>query len=157
MSEGHNRVTLFGGLVQDPKLRFTQAGTAILTLRMVTTEVYFDRDKQKKEDRQFHSVFLMGSRAEALSKFLRKGREVLVEGSLSTKTYDGRDGIKRYKTEVKAKNIIITSDGGGRRERQTDPPQPRRSPPGQRTLGGVLEGELPDAFGPADDDEEAPF
>ncbi len=108
MAEGLNRVMLMGNLGADPELRFTQSGQAVLNMRLATTESYVDREGQRKERTEWHSVVLWGKRAEALGKFLTKGSSMLVEGSLRYSSYDGKDGIKRYKTEINARNIILT-------------------------------------------------
>ena len=126
MSEGLNRVMLLGNLGQDPELRYTQSGQAVLNLRLATTEIYFDRDRNKKERTEWHSVVVWGKRAEALSKFLRKGSSLFVEGSIRNSSYEGKDGQKRYKTEISAKEIILTGGGGGggRRGDVPDPDYP---------------------------------
>ncbi|MCA9621330.1 MAG: single-stranded DNA-binding protein [Myxococcales bacterium] len=121
MSEGLNRVMLLGNLGQDPELRYTQGGQAVLNLRLATTETYFDRDRNKKERTDWHTIVVWGKRAEALSKFLRKGSSLFVEGSIRTGSYEGRDGQKRYKTEISARNIILTGGGGGGRRDDAPP------------------------------------
>jgi single-strand DNA-binding protein len=113
MAEGLNRVMLLGNLGADPELRFTQGGQAVLNMRLATTESYLDKDKQRKERTDWHTVVLWGKRAEALSKFLVKGSSMLVEGRLSTSSYDAKDGTKRYKTEVVANNVVLTGGKGG--------------------------------------------
>jgi single-strand DNA-binding protein len=124
MAEGLNRVLLFGNLGQDPDLKITGSGTAILKLRLATTESYVDRDKQRQERTEWHSVVLFGRRAEALSKFLTKGSRLFVEGGLHTSSYDDRDGVKRYRTEVVASNIILVGGKGEGQRRE----QPKRDP-----------------------------
>ncbi len=107
MSEGINRVMLLGNLGQDPELRFTQGGKAVLNIRLATTESYLDRDKVRKESTSWHDVVVWGARGEGLSKILFKGSQIFVEGSLRTSSYDGRDGQKRYRTEVNARNVVL--------------------------------------------------
>lgn len=118
MAEGLNRVNLLGNLGQDPELRFTQGGQAVLNIRLATTESYLDRDKQRKERTDWHTVTIWGRRGEALSKILSKGSRIFVEGSIRNSSYEGRDGQKRYKTEISAKNIILCGGGGPRQETQ---------------------------------------
>jgi single-strand DNA-binding protein len=113
MAEGLNRVMLLGNLGADPELRFTQGGQAVLNMRLATTESYLDRDRQRRERTEWHNVVVWGKRAEALSKFLTKGSSIFVEGSIRSSSFEGRDGQKRYKTEINAKEIILTGRGRG--------------------------------------------
>jgi single-strand DNA-binding protein len=118
MADGLNRVMLMGNLGADPELRMTSGGQAVLKLRLATAETYLDRNRNRQERTEWHSVVVWGKRAEALGKILSKGSRLFVEGSLRTSSYDDRDGNKRYKTEIVANNIILSgrSGGGGGRE-----------------------------------------
>jgi single-strand DNA-binding protein len=113
MAEGLNRVMLLGNLGADPELRMTSGGQAVLKLRLATAETYLDRNRNRQERTEWHSVVVWGKRAEALGKILSKGSRLFVEGSLRTSSYDDRDGNKRYKTEIVANNIILSGRGGG--------------------------------------------
>lgn len=112
MAEGLNRVILLGNLGAAPELRMTNNGTAVLKMRLATSETYLDRNKQRQERTEWHNVVVWGRRAEALGKFLGKGDRLLVEGSLRTTSYDDRDGNKKYRTEIIANNVVLS--GGGR-------------------------------------------
>lgn len=116
MSEGLNRVMLIGNLGQDPELRYTQGGQAVLNLRIATTESFVNRDRERQERTEWHTVVMWGKRGEALSKFLSKGSRLAVEGRLQTRSWEAKDGGKRYTTEIVATNIILLggrSGGGG--------------------------------------------
>lgn len=104
--DGLNRVMLLGNLGADPELRMTQGGQAVLNIRLATTESYLDRNKQRAERTEWHTVIVWGKRAEGLSKILSKGDRVFVEGGLRTSSYE-KNGEKRYKTEVTALNVIL--------------------------------------------------
>jgi single-strand DNA-binding protein len=106
MTQGLNKVMLFGNLGANPELRSTATGTHVLSFRVATTEVYFDKQQQKQERTEWHQVALFGARAEPLSRLLHKGSRVLVEGRLQTTSYD-KDGSKRYKTEVIASDLLL--------------------------------------------------
>lgn len=120
MAEGLNRVMLLGNLGADPELRFTQAGQAVLHLRLATKESYLDKDKQRQERTDWHNVVVWGKRGEALGKILAKGSSIFIEGSLRTSSYDNREGVKVYKTEVIASNVILAG-GKGQSHRADDP------------------------------------
>jgi single-strand DNA-binding protein len=113
MADGLNRVMLLGNLGADPELRMTSGGQAVLKLRLATAETYLDRNRNRQEKTEWHSVVVWGKRAEALGKILSKGSRLFIEGSLRTSSYDDRDGNKRYKTEIVANNIILGGRGGG--------------------------------------------
>ena len=111
MADGLNRVILLGNLGADPELRMTNGGTAVLNLRMATSESYLDRNKQRQERTEWHRVVIWGKRAEALGKILTKGDRILIEGSLRTSSYEDRDGNKKYTTEIVANNVVLSGTG----------------------------------------------
>ncbi len=111
MAEGLNRVMLFGNLGAEPELRFTKGGQAVMQLRLATTERFKDQSGTWTDRTEWHSVVVWGKRAEALSKFLRKGSSIFVEGSLRTTNWE-KDGQKHYKTEVNAREILLTGGRG---------------------------------------------
>jgi single-strand DNA-binding protein len=116
--EGYNRVCLLGNLGADPELRMTNGGQAVLKLRLATSEKYLDREKQRQEKTEWHSVVIWGRRAEALAKILTKGSRIFVEGSLRTTSYENKEGTKVYRTEIVAQNILL--QGGGQRGNVAD-------------------------------------
>lgn len=117
MAEGLNRVTLIGNLGQDPELRYTQSNQGVLSLRMATTESYFDTNtKERKERTEWHTVIIWGKRGEALNKILSKGSRICIEGRLQTRSWEDKQGNKRYTTEINANNVILLGgrgEGGG--------------------------------------------
>lgn len=118
MSEGLNKVFLQGNLTADPELRQTQGGTSVLKIRMATNGRYKSGDEWKDKV-EYHNVDVWGARAEGLGRILEKGSGVLIEGSLATDSWD-KDGVKQYKTYVRAHNVILTDGGRGRDDRDDD-------------------------------------
>ena len=112
MSSGMNKWTGAGNLTEDPTLRYTQSGTAVLNMRVACNERYKDRDGEGKDHTEFVTVTVWGKRGEALAKFLAKGSFVAVEGKLRTRSYE-KDGQKRWSTEVKALDVVLPPKGGG--------------------------------------------
>ncbi len=106
MSEGMNYVVLMGHLGAEPVLRQTPNGQAVLNLRLATNETYIDKNKERQEVVQWHDVVVWGPRGEGLSRILTKGSGLVVEGSLRTSSYE-KDGIRRYRTEVVARDIHL--------------------------------------------------
>jgi single-strand DNA-binding protein len=108
MSDGLNKVLLFGNLGSDPELRVTTAGRAVLHVRLATSESYVDAAAVRQERTEWHDVTIWGKRGEALAKILTKGSRVLVEGQIRTSSWE-RDGVRRFRTEVVADNVFLAS------------------------------------------------
>ena len=113
MAEGLNRAMLVGNLGMDPELKFTQGGQAVLRIRLATTESYQSKTGERQERTEWHTVTVWGKRAEALNKILSKGRTIWVEGRIQTRSWEDKDGNKRYATEINAQNIGLVGGGGG--------------------------------------------
>lgn len=135
MAEGLNRVMLFGNLGADPELRQTAGGQSVLKLRLATNESWLDKNRVRQERTEWHSVVVWGKRAEALAKFLEKGSSVFVEGSLRTSSYEDREGVKRYRTEIVASNLLLGGRGGGGSRSRDDAP-PDEAPAGELGASG---------------------
>lgn len=103
----------------------TGGGQAVLKLRLATTESYLDKNRERQERTEWHNVVVWGKRAEGLSKIVRKGDRVFIEGGLRTSSYE-RDGEKRYRTEVVASNVILagSSKGAARPAPESDDAEP---------------------------------
>lgn len=113
MAEGLNRAILVGNLGMDPELKFTQGGQAVLRIRLATTESYASKTGERQERTEWHTVTVWGKRAEALNKILSKGRTIWVEGRIQTRSWEDKDGNKRYSTEINAQQIGLVGGGGG--------------------------------------------
>jgi single-strand DNA-binding protein len=112
MSDGMNKVYLLGNLGADPELRMLPSGTAVLKLRLATTESWLDKDKQQRQERtEWHTVTVFGKRGEALAKYLSKGQKLLVEGRIHNSSAE-KDGQKRWYTEVVAQDVFFAGGGG---------------------------------------------
>jgi len=152
MAEGLNKAILVGNLGMDPELRFTQNGSAMLRLRLATTESFLNRNKERQERTEWHTVVVWGNRAEALNKILSKGRGICVEGRIQTRQWEDKDGNKRSSTEIVATNIVLLSGGGGRSGQAGG----ERS--GEPAGGREREDPSADSFPPADfEDDDIPF
>jgi len=108
-----NKVILVGNLGADPELKYTPSNRAVCNLSVATNEVWKDKSGQKQEKTEWHRVNVWGEQAENCSKFLSKGRMVYVEGRLQTRSWDDKDGKKRYSTEVVADRVVFLGGGAG--------------------------------------------
>lgn len=122
-----NKVILIGNLGADPETRTSQSGTTVANLRIATTERVRDREGNWSDQTEWHRVVCFGRTAENVGRFLKKGRQVYVEGRLQTRKWQDRDGNDRWTTEVVANDVRFLGggrDGGGPRQ---DTHQPSRS------------------------------
>jgi len=114
-SRSVNKVILLGHLGKDAETRFTPSGAAVTNFTVATNRRWKDQQTNEwKEETDWHNVVLW--RAENLSNYLTKGKQVYVEGRLRTRTYDDKDGNKRYVTEVMADDVLLLGgrgDAGG--------------------------------------------
>src|SRR6476620_10828790 len=107
-----NKVLLIGRLGNNPEIRFTPSGAAVANFNVATNEAWNDKNGQKQERTEWHRVVVWGKRAEVCSKYLSKGRQVYVEGRIQTRTYDDKEGNKRYITEIIAQDVQFLGGGG---------------------------------------------
>ena len=157
MGQGINKCTFLGNLGADPELRMTAAGQAILKLRLACTESYMDKQSNERKERtEWISCTLWGKRGEALAKFLKKGSQVYVEGSLRTTSYE-KNGEKRYSTDINVTEIIVC--GGRSADDAPRAPAQRQGfgPPAQRAPANPSPAPQDD-YGSGDfGDDEIPF
>ncbi|PLX99830.1 MAG: single-stranded DNA-binding protein [Desulfuromonas sp.] len=113
-----NKVILVGNLGKDPELRYTSSGTAVATFSLATSERYKDRSGEQQEKTEWHNIVTWRNLAEICGKYLHKGKQIYIEGRIQTRSYDDRDGNKRYITEIVADQMQMLGsrgdDGGGR-------------------------------------------
>lgn len=95
-----NKVTLVGALGADPELSYTPSGTCKATLRVATTERWTDKEGEKKEQTEWHRVIAWGRKAEVIGEYFKKGMGIYIEGKLQTRSWDDKDGNKRWTTEI---------------------------------------------------------
>ncbi|URL57929.1 single-stranded DNA-binding protein [Luteibacter flocculans] len=115
MARGINKVIIVGNLGADPETRYTGSGTAITSLRIATSEAWTDKQSGEKQERtEWHRVKLFGKLAEIAGEYLKKGRQVYIEGSLRTDKYTDKDGVERYSTDIIANEMqMLGGQGGG--------------------------------------------
>ena len=113
MARGINKVILVGNLGQDPELRYTGSGTAVCNLRIATNESYKDASGQLVDKTEWHSVVAWSRLAEICGEYLKKGSQVYFEGSLQTRNYEDKDGVTKYVTEIKAREMLMLGGRGG--------------------------------------------
>ncbi|MFK5926062.1 MAG: single-stranded DNA-binding protein [Desulfuromusa sp.] len=172
-----NKVILVGNLGKDPELRYTPSGTAVATFSLATTERYKDREGNKQEKTEWHNIVVWRQLAEICGKYLHKGKQIYVEGKIQNRSYDDRDGNKRYISEVVVNEMQMLgsrddnqqgggSYGGGQSqnynqgEQNSNQNQPAQNQPAQNQPAQNSGGQQPGSsfeepvFNP---DDEIPF
>jgi len=104
---GLNKVMLIGNLGTDPEMRYTANGNAVTTFRVACNRNYAGQDGERKEETEWFSVVTWNKLAETCSQFLQKGRRAYVEGRLQTRSWEGPDGQRRFRTEVIASTVLF--------------------------------------------------
>ena len=107
-----NKVILLGNLGRDPEVKMTQGGQQVATFSIATSDSW-TKDGQRQERTEWHTIVAWGKLAELAGKYLKKGRKVYVEGKLQTRSWDGKDGTKKYATEVIASSLTFVDSSRG--------------------------------------------
>ena len=108
---GINKVILIGRLGRDPELRYTPEGTAVANFSLATSEEWHDNSSgEKREKTEWHNIVAWKKLGEICGEYLRKGSQVYIEGKLQTRSWEDKDGNKRYKTEIVANQMQMLSD-----------------------------------------------
>src|SRR5581483_10864435 len=109
-----NKVMIIGRLTRDPELRATPSGVNVCQIGVATSFVYTNQQTgQKVEQTEFHNVVLWRKLGEIAAQYLKKGTQVFIEGRLQTRSWDGKDGQKRSRTEIVAENMIMLQRAQG--------------------------------------------
>ncbi len=111
---GVNKAIIVGNLGGDVELRFTPSGKAVANFNVATSESWTDKDGSRKEQTEWHRIVVWGKTAELCGEYLRKGRQVYLEGRIQTRDWKDKDGNKRFTTEIIASQVTFL--GGGRGE-----------------------------------------
>jgi single-strand DNA-binding protein len=124
---GVNKVILVGNLGKDPEVRHLEGGAVVANFPLATSESYKDRSGNRVDQTEWHSVVVWRGLAEVAEKYLKKGNQVYVEGKIRTRSWDDKDGVKRYTTEIVADQMTMLGKkdennmGGGITNNQSTP------------------------------------
>ena len=113
MARGINKVILVGNLGNDPEVRYSQSGSAITTISVATSESWKDKNGEQQERTEWHRVKFFGRLAEIAGEYLKKGRQVYIEGSLRTEKYTDKSGVEKYSTDIIANEMQMLGSGMG--------------------------------------------
>ena len=104
---GVNKVILVGNLGKDPEVRHLDGDKKVAKFTLATTEAYRDRNGQRVENTEWHNVEFWGPITEVIEKYLKKGSQVYIEGKLRTRSYEDKEGLKKYVTEILGQNLTL--------------------------------------------------
>ena len=135
MAKSLNKVMLIGNLGGDPELRYTSSGVAVANFNMATSMKWTDPDGNAQEKTEWHTIVVWRKLAEICGEYLKKGRRVYIEGRLQTRSWDDKNGVKHWKTEIIADDMIMLD---GRGEAAAEP-----TAPAEQSGGAEKEEDLP--------------
>lgn len=140
---GVNKVILIGNLGSDPELRHTPNGTPVANFRIATNEVFTNRDGEKTERTEWHRIASFGRLAEICGQYLKKGKQVYIEGRLRTREWEDQSGNRRFTTEITATQMVMLGRAGDAGFVPDEEPQ--ESPPeeSQAAVGSEDDDDLP--------------
>lgn len=147
MARGINKVILVGNLGADPETRYMPSGGAVTNIRIATTDSWRDKESGEQQERtEWHSVALFGRLGEIAGEYLRKGRQVYIEGRLRTRKWQDRDGNDRYTTEIIANEMQMLggrADTGGAPARPAPAAAPAAAAAGGTSDSGDFDDDIP--------------
>jgi len=123
MAKSVNKVILVGNLGKDPETRHLENGTAVSSFSLATSESYKDRNTGEIiSHTDWHNIVLWRGLAEVADKYMKKGDKVYIEGKLKSRSWQDKEGVTRYTTEVVGDNLVMM--GGGNKNNGQNPPPP---------------------------------
>jgi len=134
---GVNKAILLGNLGKDPELRKLDDGRAVVNFSIATSETYKNKAGEKVTNTEWHNVVLWSPLAEIAENYLKKGSQVYIEGKISNRSYEDKDGVKKYVSEVVGRDLRLL----GRAPESND--SPSTPSPSQETKESVQEDDLP--------------
>jgi single-strand DNA-binding protein len=108
-----NKAIVIGNLTRDPEMKSLPSGIQVTSFGVATNRVWKDKNGAKQESADFHNIVVFGRQAETVAQYLRKGSSVLIEGRMQTRSWDGPDGKKNYRTEIVADRVQFGPRGSG--------------------------------------------
>ena len=119
MAKSVNKVILVGRLGRDPEMKYTASGTPFCRFSMATDDSWTDKGSGERTERtEWHNIVVWDRLAEICNEFLTKGRLVYIEGSLQTREWDDKEGVKRKTTEIRARDMVLLGGGSGQGQGQ---------------------------------------
>ncbi len=138
-----NKAIILGNLGRDPEVRYTPDGMAVTTFSVATTEKRKDKNGNLQEETEWHRVVTFGRTAEVCGEYLSKGSSVYLEGSIRTRSWDDREGNKRYTTEIIGRTVQFLSPRGESRKQNRSEESPTEENFDYQEGGGMTDDDVP--------------
>jgi len=113
MASGVNKVILLGHLGKDPEVKHLESGAAVAQFTLATTESFKDKEGNRQERTEWHNIVFWRRLAEIIEQYVRKGDQIYMEGSIRTRSYEDKDGVKKYITEIVGSSLTMLGKKGG--------------------------------------------
>jgi len=139
-----NKVFLIGNLTRSPELRALPSGASVASFGIATNRIWKNQQGEQQKDAQFHNVVVFGRQAEIVNQYLTKGSLAMIEGRIQTRSWDGKDGSKQYRTEIVAERIQFGPRNATKQEGFAKNKTPNQSAPAREELPeiNIDEGEI---------------
>ncbi len=138
-----NKAFIIGNLTKDPEVRALPSGAKVCSFSVATNRVWKDKNGARQESADFHNIVVFGRQAETAAQYLRKGSGVLVEGRMQTRSWDGQDGAKKYRTEIVADRVQFGARPGAAGPGSSSAPSGASSAPAGAVSNGAQDKEQP--------------
>ncbi len=130
-----NKAMIIGNLTRDPEVKSTPSGQSVASFSVATNLIWTDQSGQRQEKVEFHNVVAWRRLADICGQYLRKGSKVYIEGRLQTRDWTGQDGVRRYRTEIVADNMIMLDRAGSAPSSAPSMPTEQPSVPSEPVIG----------------------
>ncbi len=128
---GVNKVILIGNLGKDPEVRSLENGAKVASFSLATNEIFKGKDGNKVEQTEWHNIVVWRGLAELAEKYLKKGSQIYLEGKIKSRSWDDKEGVKRYTTEIVADAMTFLGKPTGSGDGYQSSPSPQDEPMGQ--------------------------
>jgi single-strand DNA-binding protein len=130
-----NKVFVIGNLTRDPEMRSTSSGQPVVSFGLATNRMWKGQDGSQQKQTEFHNIVMFGKLAEITKQYLQKGSLAMIEGRLQTRSWDSKDGQKKYRTEIVAERMQMGPKGA--HNKPADSPEGNQAgPPSSKGSGG---------------------
>lgn len=146
-----NKAFILGRVTRDPQTKNLPSGLLVANFGIATNRVFYDKNREKQKQTEFHNIVAFGKPAEIIQQYLKQGSLVLIEGRIQTRSWEDKDGIKKYRTEIIVENLQL----GPRSQNQTS--EQNYNPPSTEKKPDITTKEIPtieEGYNPAVKKEE---